>query len=106
MVKSAGSRFFHGAMVVPCAILCLLAIISFGSFATEHDKIRKAVQKNEGLIDPHYCILFIDAVGDDTVKLSEDHTCVFAIWGEVAVCFLAIVLGVFFTVKAVIGVHA
>lgn len=107
MVKNAGSRVFHGFMVVPCAILCLLAIISFSSFAYLHDKIRDDMHdawKDLG-VTPRYCILYTEHARGINVTLSDDHTCVFAIWGEVVVSFIALLLGMFFIVKAIIGIH-
>ena len=107
MVKNAGSRVFHGIMVVPCALLCLLAVISFSSFAYQHDKIRDEMHnawKDTG-VTPRYCILFTEHAVGKNVTLSDDHTCVFAIWGEVALSFIALLLGMLFIVKAIIGVH-
>lgn len=103
MVKNTGSRVFHFSMVVACAIICLVAIISFGSFATEHQEIRR---KYDGR-DKH-CILFTDSAGKNTstALLSDGQSCMFAIWGEVSVCFLALILGVMFVVKALIGANA
>ena len=114
VVKNAGSRLFHGVMVVPCAVLCLIAIISFGTFASTHDKIRKESDKFERH-HPEYrlnrCILFAKSGVDPITKkeavfLSEGHACVLAIWGEVFVAFLALLLGVVFVVKAAIGLKA
>ena len=103
MVKNAGARVFHGIMVVTCAVLCLVAIVSFSSFATIHDKIRK---KNEPW-HPHQCILFTsDGKHSDTVDLSTGRSCVLAIWGEVFVALLSLLLGIVFIVKAAIGVNA
>lgn len=109
MVKNTGSRVFHGVMVVPCAILCLISIISFSSFATVNDKIRRAVLNDDHYWDSRYCILFADSGGKDTDQyvLNDDKTtCIVAIWGEVSVTFLSLLLGLLFAVKALIGVTA
>ena len=103
MIKNAGSRIFHGVMVAICAILCLAAIVSFSSFATIHNKIRKKTEPWH----PHQCILFTsDGKEPNTVDLSTGRSCVLAIWGEVFVALLSLLLGIMFTVKAAIGVNA
>lgn len=103
MVKNTGSRVFHGFMVVACAIVCLFAIISFGSFANEYQKIRR---KYHGHDD--HCILFTDSVekNTSTFLLSNSRPCMFAIWGEVSVFLLALILGVMFTVKVLMASNA
>ena len=103
MVKNTGSRVFHVFMVVACAIVCLLAIISFGSFANEHQKIRRTYHGHD-----NHCILFSDSAGKNTstILLSNSRPCMFAIWGEVSVFFLALILGVMFTVKALMAANA
>ena len=106
MVKNAGSRVFHSVMAAICAVLCLVAIVSFSTFATIHNKIR-----NDWKAPPsEQCILFTKSHEDDRgrlwIQLSSGRSCVLAIWGEVFVAFLALLLGVVFIVKAVIGVNA
>ena len=117
-VKNKGSRVFHIAMVVPLVALCILAIISFGSFTSEHVKIR-AKKLDTASMDYvpsgisadrnrlRYCILFTESVGEDTnlVVLSENRTCAFAIWGGLSVFFLSLILGIVFTAKALNGVN-
>ena len=108
MVKNSGSRFFFGLMVIPCVILCFISVISFSTFAAVHDKIR---DKEGGEGD--YCILFSKHTGRvkykgktyDKIDLGGDGPCVFSIWGQVAVCFVSIVLGTLYTVKALLGVN-
>lgn len=102
--KNAGSRVFHSIMVVPCAFLCLMALISFSCFAYEHDKIRKSLRE----VNPHadYCILFMKSAANGTVSPGNDPPCVLAIWGEVCVFFLSIFIGAWFIVKAVIALKA
>ena len=101
MIKNAGSRIFHGVLVATCAVLCLMAIISFGSFAATHNKIRKKIKP------PHQCILFAKRYHkEDLIQLSSGQACVLAIWGEVFVALLSLLLGAVFTVKVAIGVNA
>ena len=97
MIKNAGSRVFYVLVVASCAVLCLIAIISFGSFADAHNKFRKIFRPS-----PHQCILFLD----DKTGPSTGHACTFSIWGEVFVALLALLLGVAFIVKTAIGVDA
>ena len=111
---AAGHRVFHGVMVVPCAILCFVAIISFGTFASTHNEIGKKTDKAEDeypLIRWNRCILFATTGVDlnskkNSVFLSDGRACVLAIWGEVFVALLALLLGSVFGVKAAIGVNA
>lgn len=105
MVNNGGSRVFHGVMVVPCAILCLVAVISFGSFADIHNKIRNKIQDERGH-NVDYCILFTNPAYNKTLVLGDDGPCVTSIWGGVCVCLASIVIGVAFVLKAVIGVPA
>ena len=119
MVKNKGSRIFHCTMVGPLALLCFLAIISFGSFTSEHVKIRGKKLRTAGMPNvprngvasdannPHYCILFAESVGRDQnlVVLSESDSCSFAIWGGLTVFFLALLLGIVFAAKALYGVN-
>ena len=108
MARNVGSRVFHGFMVVPCAFICLMAVISFGSFANIHDQIRNGEKDEHGESDDTYCILFTNSRGKRSghVRLGKDGPCVFSIWGEVGVCLVSIVIGVVFVLKAVIGVPA
>ena len=119
MVKNKGSRVFHSAMVAPLALLCFLAVISFGSFTSEHVKIRAKKLRTSGMHyvprsgvssdggSPHYCILFAESVGRDRnlVVLSESHSCSFAIWGGLSVFLLSLMLGIVFAAKALYGVN-
>ena len=108
MVKHAGSRVFHGVMVVPCAVLCLVAIISFGTFASKHNEIGKKLDKAEQKypdVHSNRCILFA-TTKYNSVFLSGGRACVVAIWSEVFVALLALLLGVVFSVKVAIGVNA
>ena len=110
MVKNGGSRFFFGLMVIPCVILCFISVVSFGTFAAEHNKIKSKVRERGWRGD--YCILFAKNEGEfkkgDTtyqdILLGEDGPCAFAIWGQVTVCFASILLGTLYTVKALVGV--
>jgi hypothetical protein len=117
MVKNKASRIFHLSMVAPLAVLCLLVIISFGSFTSEHVRIRANKLRTSDMHNvprgissdsrsPHYCILFTESMGKDTnlVVLSESPTCSFAIWGGLSVFFLSLLLGIVFAAKAVNGV--
>lgn len=111
--KNSKSRIFHGAMVGVCLLLCLVAIISTGSFAAEHNRIRKYYRDHHPDSDDNYCILFTDYTGrkdHDTghriVDLSGGKTCVLAIWGETAISVVSLILGVEFLVKAIIGVNS
>lgn len=103
MVKNTWSRVFHSSMVVACAIICLFAIISFSSFASEHQKIRRKYHGHD-----KHCILFTDSSKENrsTVLLSNSHPCMFAIWGEVSVFLLALILGVLFVVKNLMAANA
>jgi hypothetical protein len=118
MVKNKGSRVFHCTMIFPLALLCFLAIISFGSFTSEHVKIRNKKIRTSDMHNrppgvsaeresPHYCILFTRSVGKgrNLVELSESHTCSFAIWGGLSVFFLSLFLGIVFAAKALYGVN-
>jgi hypothetical protein len=105
-------------MIFPLALLCFLAIISFGSFTSEHVKIRNKKIRTSDMHNrppgvsaeresPHYCILFTRSVGKgrNLVELSESHTCSFAIWGGLSVFFLSLFLGIVFAAKALYGVN-
>lgn len=118
MVENKGSRVFHCTMIALLALLCFLTVISFGSFTSEHVKIRaKKLQTSDiaytprGVSadkeSPHYCILFTESMGKGRklVELSESHTCSFAIWGGLAVFFLSLILGIVFAAKALYGVN-
>ena len=117
MVKNKGSRVFHFSMVVPLALLCLLAVISFGSFTSVHLKIRSNRLRTHSMTPvprngispapgkPHYCILFTEYEGKNSVVLSESPTCSFVIWGGISVFILSLVLGIVFTAKALYGVN-
>ena len=114
MAKKPGSRVFHGVMVVPCAVLCLVAVISFGTFASTHNEIGKKTDKAEDeypLLRWNRCILFATTgkdpdTGEKQIFLSDGRACVVAIWGEVFVALFALLLGVAFSFKAAIGVNA
>lgn len=109
-MKNSKSRIFHGAMVGVCLFLCLMTIISLGSFAAEHNKIRKYSLDDNPYSDD-YCILFTHYTGEEKndrrlVKLSGGKSCVLAIWGEAGICVASLILGVEFLVKAIIGVKS
>lgn len=107
MVKNVNSRVFHGAMLGICLFLFLMAIISLGCFATEHDKIRKSHRKDHpNSNDQHQCILFTDPSGKDEILLSDGKTCVLVIWGETAISLVALLLGALFLIKATTGLKA
>ena len=110
MVKNSGSRFFFGLMVIPCVILCFISVVSFATFAAEHAEIKSKVREGNSRAD--YCILFSKNDGEverhgktyQNIILGEDGPCAFAIWGQVTVCFVSILLGTLYTVKALVGV--
>ena len=106
-------------MVIPCAIVCSFTVISFGSFAGEHVKIRgKKIETSSmdftpsGVSserdDPHCCILFTRSTGLDsgTVALSYGSMCSLAIWGGLTVFIASLTLGVVLAAKALAGVNA
>lgn len=102
-------------MVVLCVLLCIISIISFSTFAAEHNKIKKDVvefDRKQGSSRQDYCILYAESLGDvdhdnrDEIELGSDGPCAFAIWGQVTVCFVSVLLGTLFTVKAVVGINA
>lgn len=118
MVKNKGSRVFHCGMVAPLAFLCFLTVISFGSFTSEHMRIRTkkfhtAHMRNipRGVSadgsSPHYCILFTESRerGSYLVELSQSPTCSFAIWGGLSVFLISVMLGIIFAAKALYGVN-
>ena len=118
MVKNKGSRVFHCTMIFPLALLCFLSILSFGSFTSEHVKIRGKKLRTSDMSNvprgvsaerknPHYCILFTRSMGtgSNLVELSQSHTCSFAIWGGLSVFFLSLLLGIVFAAKALYGVN-
>ena len=115
MAKNAGSRVFFGFMVVFCVLLCIISIISFSTFAAEHNKIKKDMREFDrqyGTFRQDYCILYAENLGDvdhdnrDEIELGNDGPCAFAIWGQVTVCFVSVLLGILFTIKAVVGINA
>jgi hypothetical protein len=110
MAKNTGSRVLFAILVAPCALLCLLSVISFASFAAMHNEIIGKLDHEKD-----YCVLFnkdggttTDDDGNDVVILKSDGNgpCLLVIWGEVTVCFASILLGVLFVVKALIGLKA
>ena len=114
MVKNAGSRVYHGILVAVCVVLCLVAIISFATFASTHNEFRKKTEEFERQY-PGYrlqrCILFAGTgvqpfTKEAGVLLSESDACVLAIWGEVSVALLSLLLGAVFVIKAAIGINA
>lgn len=107
MAKNVKSRVFHGAMLGICLFLCLMAIISLGCFATEHNKIRKSHRKDHpDSNDHHYCILFTDSRAKNEILLSDGKSCVLVIWGETTIALVALGLGALFLIKAVISLKA
>ena len=115
MAKNAGSRVFFGLMVILCVFLCIISLISFSTFVAEHNKIKKEVSdfdKRQRVSRQQYCILFAESLGDvdkdgkREIELGADGPCVFAIWGEVTVCFFSVALGTLLVVKALIGLNA
>ena len=112
MAKNAGSRVFFVLMVLPCILLCIISVVSFSTFAYTHNKIRDKAR--EGGSREKYCILFVKNKGEkehgqekyQKVELGDDGPCAFAIWGQVTVCFASVLLGILFTVKALIGINA
>ena len=114
-MKNAGSRVFYGLMVFPCVMLCIISVISFSTFAYEHNRVKSDVKKADerlGIPRRDYCILYAESLGDidhdkkDEIELGNDGPCAFAIWGEVTVCFVSILLGTLYVVKALIGINA
>ena len=100
-------------MVILCVFLCIISLISFSTFAAEHNKIKKEMSdfdKRQRASRQQYCILFAESLGDvdkdGKIELGADGPCVFAIWGEVTVCFFSVALGTLLVVKALIGLNA
>ena len=105
MARKTTARVFHGVLGAPCVAVLVLAIVSFSSFAVIHNRVHKAYKDFAEKYDsevPDYCILFAESK-DDYVELSDNESCVFAIWGEVAVAFLALLMGVYSIFKLLIG---
>lgn len=95
-------------MLSVCLLLCLLAVISFGSFTAKHNEIRKYYRK-ANYKDNNYCILFTEYTGRHEkghrlVELSGGKTCVLAIWGEAAISAVSLAFAVLLLVKAIIGI--
>ena len=105
MARKTTARVFHGVLVAPCVAVLVLAIVSFGSFADIHDRIHKAYKKeyDGSNYRYRYCVLFIESPDSNNLDLGDDEPCVFAIWGEVAVAFLALLMGVYSIFKLLIG---
>ena len=107
MAGKTTARVFHGVLVAPCVVVLILAIVSFSSFAVIHNRFHKAYKKDAEKVGsneiPDYCILFAKFPEKGLIQLSNNGSCVFAIWGEVAIAFLALLMGAYSIFKLLIG---
>ena len=102
MKKNPFSRTFHFALMVPCAVLTVMAAISLGMFVPLHIDIKN--YEGSGA-NPRTCILFATADRDNAeVDYQPDNACDFTIWGQVAVGSLDVAMATVLFVKAFLGI--
>ena len=107
MKKNPFSRTFHFALMVPCAVLTVMAAISLGMFVPLHIDIKNYEDEGSGGLaaNPRTCILFATADRENAeVDYQPDNACDFTIWGQVAVGSLAVAMATVLFVKAFLGI--
>jgi hypothetical protein len=105
MKKNPFSRAVHFFLIVPCAVLTVMAAISLGSFVPLHLDIRDYEGSGAATSDLNTCILFATADNENKmVDYQPDNACDFTIWGQVAVGSLAVAMATVLFVKAFLGI--
>lgn len=105
MKKHPFSRAFHFMLILPCAVLAVMAAISLGSFVPLHLDIRDYSDGSGAGSNLETCILFATPDRENRmVDYQPDNACDFTIWGQVAVGSLAIGMATVLFVKAFLGI--
>ena len=97
--KKAGnvcSRLCHCLMIFPLLTVAVLASVSLAFFVDKQNEIIAANANNQ-------CILY--ATQGEPPSLHDDTGCNIAIWGEVSLIVLGVILLIWMVIKAVLGVH-
>ena len=92
------SRLCHCLMIFPLLTVAVLASVSLAFFV---------VQQNEIAAKTPHCILYAtyqeETVG--SIDYGDDIACEIAIWGEVSLIVLGVLLLIWMVIKAVAGIH-
>ena len=92
------SRLCHCLTIFPLLAVAVLASVSLAFFV---------VQQNEIAAKTPHCILYAthqeETVG--SIDYGDDIACEIAIWGEVSLIVLGVLLLIWMVIKAVAGIH-